>query len=211
MDRYQGFALSSVCWGYRDIFQNTLEALFDEGRTVSKRGELLAACDYLAGGIGAAAAAAARRDKIPKERKPLDLYLGFSLGQVGVSASSAVPGGSYFYARSALMFNRNLGLGARYAFRLFPTIWEDHLLSAELRFQAPLENDIFIVLEGGYLLDFGGHGAVSHLVGARLSPIAGGEDEFLFELLPMALYFDLDTGKAVFMLELLSLMVFFPL
>jgi nitric oxide reductase activation protein len=28
--RYQGFSLSSVCWGYRDIFSQALEALFDQ-------------------------------------------------------------------------------------------------------------------------------------------------------------------------------------
>jgi hypothetical protein len=186
--------------------------LFDEGRTVFNGGELLAACDELAIGIGAVATEAGSRKKAEREkREPLDLFLGFSLGQVGVSAGSGVDGGSYLYAQSLLMFNRNLGLGARYAFRLFPIIWEDHLLTADLRFQVPLEKDIFIILEGSYLLDFGGQGAVSHLVGARLSPIAGGEDEFLFELLPVALYFDLDTGEPVFMLQLLSLMVFFPL
>lgn len=30
-DRYHGFSLGSVCWGYRDIFARTLEALFEEG------------------------------------------------------------------------------------------------------------------------------------------------------------------------------------
>jgi len=30
-DPYQGFALSSVCWGYREIFSRTIEKLFDQG------------------------------------------------------------------------------------------------------------------------------------------------------------------------------------
>ncbi len=29
-DKYQGFSLSSVCWGYRDIFSKTLESLFEK-------------------------------------------------------------------------------------------------------------------------------------------------------------------------------------
>ncbi len=187
-------------------------ALYEQGGAYRNREELLAACDDLAIQIGAAATkAGSRKEAERKKREPRDLFLGVSLGQVGVSSGSTVGGGSYFYAQSLLMFNRTLGLGARYAFRLFPTIWEDHLLSVDLRFQAPLENDIFYVVEGSYLLGFGGQGALSHLVGARLSPFAGGEDEFLFELLPVAVYFDLDTGKAVFMLELLTLVVFFPL
>jgi hypothetical protein len=123
----------------------------------------------------------------------------------------AVAGGSYFYARTSLMFNRNLGVGARYAFRLFPTIWADHLLNFDLRLQAPLENDIWFIVEGSYLFNFGKQGFGSHHVGLRISPFAGGEDEFLFELLPVALYFDLETGDPVFMLELLALVVFFPL
>jgi hypothetical protein len=184
--------------------------LSEQGGAYRNRGELLAACDDLAVRIGAAAEeAASRKEAERKQREPLQLHLGVSLGQEGVSASSAVEGGSYFYAQSLLMFNRNLGLGARYAFRLFPAIWEDHLLSVDLRFQAPLENDIYFVLEGSYMLDFGGQ--LSHLAGARLSPLAGGEDEFMFQLLPVALYFDLETGEAVFMLELLALVVFFPL
>ncbi|MBN1247436.1 MAG: VWA domain-containing protein [Anaerolineae bacterium] len=31
MDRYRGFELSSVCWGYRDIFQTTLDGLLEQG------------------------------------------------------------------------------------------------------------------------------------------------------------------------------------
>jgi hypothetical protein len=30
-DRYQGFSLKSVCWGYRKIFENAIEGLFNEG------------------------------------------------------------------------------------------------------------------------------------------------------------------------------------
>ena len=30
-DRYHGFSLRSVCWGYRDIFEKAIEGLFDEG------------------------------------------------------------------------------------------------------------------------------------------------------------------------------------
>jgi hypothetical protein len=146
-----------------------------------------------------------------KQREPLDLRLGFSLGQVGVSATSAVSGGSYLYVQSSLMFNRNLGVGARYAFRLFPTIWDDHLLSAGIRLQIPYEKAVFFATELGYLQSFGGGRGISHLLGGRVVPVAGGEDEFIFELLPVALYFDLDTGEVVFMLELLALVVFFPL
>ena len=186
--------------------------LYEQGGAYRNREELLAACDDLAVRIGSAAAQASSRvEKERRKREPRDLFLGFSLGQVGVSAGSTVAGGSYFYTQSLLMFNRNLGLGAHYAFRLFPSIWDEHLLSADLRFQAPLENDIFFVVEASYLIDFEGQEPASHLVGARLSPFAGGEEEFLFELLPVALYFDLDTGKAVFMLELLAVVVFFHL
>jgi hypothetical protein len=188
------------------------QVLWEEGHALVSWNDVLGACDYLASTITAAAARGSRpRTEARKQREPLDLLLGFSPGQVGVSASSAVAGGSYFYTRSNLMFNRHLGVGARYAFRLFPTIWADHLLSFDLRFQAPLENDIWVVVEGGYLFSFGKQGFGSHLVGVRLSPFAGGEDQFMFELLPMALYFDLSTGEAVFMLELLALVVFFPL
>jgi len=30
-EHYRGFSLQSVCWGYRDIFQRTLEGLFEQG------------------------------------------------------------------------------------------------------------------------------------------------------------------------------------
>ena len=187
------------------------KVLYEQGGAYRNRGELLAACSELANRIGAAAAeAGARMDAQREKRDPIDLFPGFSVGQVGVSAGSTVAGGSYFYARSLLMFNRNLGLDARYAFRIFPTIWEDQLLSAGLLCHVPLGTEALLVVEGAYLFNFDGKGNASHLIGARLSPLAGGEEEFLFELLPVALYFDLDTGEAVFMLELLALVVFLP-
>jgi hypothetical protein len=186
--------------------------LYEEGGAFNTKGQMLAACDRMAIRIAAAAVAARQKKTVArKTRKPLEPFLGFSPGQVGVSSGSVVAGGSYFYARTSLMFNRNLGVGARYAFRLFPTIWADHLLNFDLRLQAPLENDIWFIVEGSYLFNFGKQGFGSHHVGLRISPFAGGEDEFLFELLPVALYFDLETGDPVFMLELLALVVFFPL
>lgn len=39
-DRYHGFSLSSVCWGYRDIFAQTLETLFAQGLIGDKRPEV---------------------------------------------------------------------------------------------------------------------------------------------------------------------------
>ncbi|MBN1641750.1 MAG: VWA domain-containing protein [Anaerolineae bacterium] len=38
--RYRGFSLSSVCWGYRDMFAQTLEALFDQGAIGDHRPEV---------------------------------------------------------------------------------------------------------------------------------------------------------------------------
>ena len=38
--RYQGFSLSSVCWGYRDIFAQTLEALFERDMIGDRRPEV---------------------------------------------------------------------------------------------------------------------------------------------------------------------------
>lgn len=39
-DQYQGFSLSSVCWGYRDIFAQTLQALFADGLLGDTRPEV---------------------------------------------------------------------------------------------------------------------------------------------------------------------------
>jgi len=39
-DHYHGFKLSSVCWGYRDIFAQTLEAMFDQGLIGEERPEV---------------------------------------------------------------------------------------------------------------------------------------------------------------------------
>jgi hypothetical protein len=49
---------------------------------------------------------------------------------------------------------------------------------------------------------------LSHLVGPCLVPIAGGDDEVFFEVLPMALYLDTQTGEAVVTLGLLAVTVF---
>jgi nitric oxide reductase NorD protein len=38
--RYQGFSLSSVCWGYRDIFAQALEAMFEQGLLGDDRPEV---------------------------------------------------------------------------------------------------------------------------------------------------------------------------
>ena len=183
--------------------------LFDEGRTVSNRGVLLAARDYLAIRIAGAVAAPPRREADRKQREPLEVTPGFGLGQMGVSAGSSVSGGSYLYLRSSLMANDFLGVSTRYAFRLFPTIWDNHLLSVELRLKIPPGKEVFFAMELGYLLSFGGQQEASHLLGGRVIPIAGGEDEFFFELLPIALYFDLDTGQPVFILELLAMELLF--
>ncbi len=40
MDNTHGFSLSSVCWGYRDIFAKTLEGLFDRGMIGDDRPEV---------------------------------------------------------------------------------------------------------------------------------------------------------------------------
>lgn len=37
---YQGFSLSSVCWGYRDIFLDSLQSLFDQGLIGKERPEV---------------------------------------------------------------------------------------------------------------------------------------------------------------------------
>ncbi len=39
-DPYRGFNLKSVCWGYRDIFQKTIEGLFDQGLLGEERQEV---------------------------------------------------------------------------------------------------------------------------------------------------------------------------
>jgi hypothetical protein len=104
-----------------------------------------------------------------------------------------------------------LGVSARYAARLFPQIWDNHLLSVELRLHIPPKKEVFFAMELGYLQSIGKLRQISHLLGGRLIPIAGGEDEATFELLPVALYFDLATGEGVFMLELLAVKILFPL
>ena len=38
--KYHGFSLRSVCWGYRDIFRNTIEGLFDQGLLGAEREEV---------------------------------------------------------------------------------------------------------------------------------------------------------------------------
>ena len=39
-DRYRGFSLKSVCWGYRDLFQQSIERLFAEGLIGDERREV---------------------------------------------------------------------------------------------------------------------------------------------------------------------------
>lgn len=39
-DRYHGFKLSSVCWGYRDVFAQTLEEMFEQGLIGEDRPEV---------------------------------------------------------------------------------------------------------------------------------------------------------------------------
>ncbi|MCD6394868.1 MAG: VWA domain-containing protein [Planctomycetes bacterium] len=39
-DRYQGFSLKSVCWGYRDIFKKAIEGLFSRGSIGEHRREV---------------------------------------------------------------------------------------------------------------------------------------------------------------------------
>jgi nitric oxide reductase activation protein len=41
-DKFQGFSLSSVCWGYRDIFAKTLQELFERGMLGAQRPEITA-------------------------------------------------------------------------------------------------------------------------------------------------------------------------
>jgi len=41
-DRYQGFCLRSVTWGYRKIFENAIEELFRQGYLGSQRQEVTA-------------------------------------------------------------------------------------------------------------------------------------------------------------------------
>lgn len=94
-------------------------------------------------------------------------------------------GGSYLYLETLALLNGLVGIDARYAFRLFPTWGGSHLLSID------------------------DQGQPSHSIGARLVPIAGGEDEFIFELLPVGLYLDVNTWKAVFTLELLTMRFLF--
>jgi len=186
------------------------QLLWQDEAAFSSMGGMRQACDGLTAGIVAAVAAAPGAVGQPApERTPLEAAWGFGLGQQGVSTSSAVAGGSYLYLEGLVLFNRFVGINARYAFRLFPTAGGSHLLSTHLRFQVPPGKELFFVGEVGYLLSLEPQRVPSHLVGVRLTPIAGGEDEFYFELLPMALYLDLKTGKPVFALELLSIKLLF--
>jgi hypothetical protein len=185
------------------------ELLFEKGGTFSSKGELYAACDRLAAGIaGAAVSSPPPRKAAGQPRSPLELSLGFGLGQEGVSASSGIGGGSYLYLETLLLLNRFIGLDARYAFRLFPTAWGSHLLSTHFRLHLPPRKEVFMAGELGYLLSVDAQGQPAHFIGARLVPIAGGEEEFFVELLPVALYLDVDTWEAVFTLELLTMRFF---
>jgi len=177
------------------------KVLFEQGGTFPNKGELYAGCDRLAAGIAGAA--------VSPPPPPLDLTLGFGLGQEGVSAGSAVAGGSYLYLETLALLNGLVGIDVRYAFRLFPTWGGSHLLSSHLRLQVPPNKELFLVGELGYLLSIDEQGRPSHSVGARLVPIAGGEDEFIFELLPVGLYLDVSTWEAVFTLELLTMRFLF--
>lgn len=186
------------------------QLLWRDEAAFSSMGGMRQACDGLAAGIVAAVAAAGGAAGQPApERVPLKAAFGLGLGQQGVSASSTVAGGSYLYFEGLALLNRFVGIDARYAFRLFPTAGGSHLLSTHLRFQVPPGKELFFAGELGYLLSLEPQGTPAHLVGVRLIPIAGGEDEFYFELLPMALYLDVKTWKPVFVLELLSMKLLF--
>jgi hypothetical protein len=183
------------------------ELLWQDEAVFSTMNRMRQACDGLTAGLIAAAAAAARQ--AAPEPVPLEAAWGFGIGHQGVSASPAVPGGSYLYLEGLALLNRFVGINARYALRLFPTAGGSHLLGTHLRFQVPPGKEVFLAAELGYLLSLEPQEQPAHLVGARLTPIAGGEDEFFFELLPVALYFDVATGKPVLTLELLSFRILF--
>jgi hypothetical protein len=185
------------------------QVLFGEGGYFRDRADLLAGCDRLAAGI-AAAAAAARRPGPTRESDlpPLEPAVGLGLGQEGVSGSSGVAGGSYVYVEALTMLNRFVGVDAGYALRLFPSAGGSQLVRSHLSVHVPLGKDAFTVLGLGYLLNIDGAGRLSHLVGPCLVPIAGGDDEVFFEVLPMALYLDTQTGEAVVTLGLLAVTVF---
>jgi hypothetical protein len=185
------------------------QLLWQDEAAFSSMGGMRQACDGLTAGIVAAVAAAAGAGQPAPEKAPLKAAFGFGLGQQGVSASPAVAGGSYLYLEGLALFNRFVGINARYALRLFPTAGGSHLLSTHLRLQVPPGKEMFFVGELGYLLSLEPQGVPAHLVGVRLTPISGGEDEFYFELLPVALYLDVETWKPVFTLELLSIKFLF--
>ena len=178
------------------------KVLYEKGGVFASKGEVFAACTRLAAGIQGSA-----YREVP--RPPADLKLGLGVGQSGVSASSGVGGGSYLYLEGLALLNRFVGIDARYALRLFPTLGGSQLVSTHLRFHVPPKKEVFVIGELGYLLSLDEQGGLSHLVGARLTPIAGGEDEFFFELLPMGLYLDTESWEAVFTLELLSIRLLF--
>jgi len=188
------------------------EVLLEKGGFFRDKGEVYAACDRLAAGItGAFVSPPPPKTAARKPRMPRTLNLGFGTGLEGMSAGPGVAGGSYLYVESLALLNSLVGIDARYAFRLFPTAWGNHLLSTHLRVHVhPQKEEVFIAGSLGYLLSIDDQGRLSHFIGARLVPIAGGEDEFFFELLPMGLYLDVETGEAVFTLELLAMRFLAP-
>jgi hypothetical protein len=149
-----------------------------------------------------------RQVRLPR---PFKVLAGIKVGQEGVSRAPGVDGGSYLYAELSAFLGAYLGINAKYSVNLFPNSFRNHLIGLQSRFHIPLTKDLWAAVEVGYLLATDYRLAPEHFVGATVSPLYSGDLQGVsVELLPFSVYFNLRTGEALLMLELLSLGFSFP-
>lgn len=147
-------------------------------------------------------------DRRPRKvTPPKRAFSGFvKLGQEGVSRSSSIGGGSYVYVALAAELNKVLGVDVRYAIVLFPTPFQDHLVSGRILFHVPLSSEVSITPGLGYLLSTNYRDPPEHWIGLSLCPVSSGDlGGVSIELLPFALFWRPGTRELALTFELVAL------
>lgn len=158
---------------------------------------------------------ASRRETLPPGDgiKPRErgVVAGFKAGQEGVSRAESIEGGSYLYAELSAELNRIFAASLRYSVCLFPAPFQDHLISVHSRINIRLAENLYSAISLAYLISTDYEQKPAHHVGLRLCPIYSGNMEGIaIELLPFSLFFDVESWRPVYMLELLSLGFWLP-
>jgi hypothetical protein len=187
------------------------DTLYSGGMVYGSMEELVQDCERLASIL----VRSSRQSQIvpEKERKPRELKVvaGFRLGQEGVTAAPAVEGGGYLYGEVLGEFNRIFGISLKYAAGLFPSYSNNHLITVLSRLNIRLAEELYSAVSIGYMISTDYRTALRHYIGARFSPIYSGNLEGIsIEILPFSLFFDVESWKPAFMVELMSIAFWLP-